>query len=188
MKHHPKLRNLPKVMNPAETWTRACEVVRSRVEGARFEEQGDVAVESAKELLALSYRIKGVACEKCGGVGERTYASTSTWRGGMGGASITPGVCDECWGSGRTDRKGPDQRKIEAHIRELQKETSRRWFEERIGANLAVVRKHFPVVAQKLRRARWKEFWETRTAEVVAGALEELAGEMTTDTTDVGAS
>ena len=39
-------------------------------------------------------------CKICMGYGTRRYSNTSTWRGGMGGASITTGICDQCWGSG----------------------------------------------------------------------------------------
>lgn len=39
-------------------------------------------------------------CDTCKGSGVRAYANTATWHGGMGGASITHDVCDQCWGSG----------------------------------------------------------------------------------------
>lgn len=39
-------------------------------------------------------------CKKCGGRGIILYPSTSTWRGGIGGAMMTNDVCDKCWGSG----------------------------------------------------------------------------------------
>ena len=41
-----------------------------------------------------------IPCEGCKGLGTRTYSTTSTWRGGIGGATITTDVCDKCWGSG----------------------------------------------------------------------------------------
>lgn len=40
------------------------------------------------------------ACQECGGSGVKTYGSTSTWRGGIGGCAMTDDVCDKCWGSG----------------------------------------------------------------------------------------
>jgi len=49
-------------------------------------------------------------CTRCQGMGTRTYGSTSTWRGGMGGASMTTDVCDHCWGSGDENRKWVDLR------------------------------------------------------------------------------
>ena len=49
-------------------------------------------------------------CEKCHGFGARTYSSTATWRGGVGGMTITTDVCDRCWGSGRSDVRWPSHR------------------------------------------------------------------------------
>jgi hypothetical protein len=43
-------------------------------------------------------------CKLCTGTGVRTYGSTATWRGGIGGQAMTPGVCDCCWGSGDAER------------------------------------------------------------------------------------
>lgn len=60
----------------------------------------------------LRWRNIETACEKCGGKGGRTYASTSTWRGGMGGASLTWDVCDECWGSGDAEDHWLDLRRL----------------------------------------------------------------------------
>lgn len=51
-------------------------------------------------------------CTICQGTGVRLYGSTSTWRGGMGGASMTYGVCDACWGTGDKRRKGEDLREL----------------------------------------------------------------------------
>lgn len=45
-------------------------------------------------------------CPRCGGAGAYSYASTSTWRGGVGGAMFTPDVCDLCWGSGDENNPG----------------------------------------------------------------------------------
>lgn len=39
-------------------------------------------------------------CPRCFGDGWIAYGSTATYHGGMGGAAMTPGVCDKCWGSG----------------------------------------------------------------------------------------
>ena len=67
---------------------------------------------NARTLMALAHYRAGVACPACQGHGRRTYGDTSTWRGGIGGQAITEGVCDKCWGSGRTDETGVDQRKM----------------------------------------------------------------------------
>lgn len=55
--------------------------------------------------MLLRHRQVEVPCSRCRGMGGRSYPSTATWRGGMGGASITYDVCDECWGSG--DERAP---------------------------------------------------------------------------------
>jgi len=44
------------------------------------------------------------ACEKCRGFGITMYASTATWRGGIGGQALTQDVCCQCWGSGDAKR------------------------------------------------------------------------------------
>ena len=48
----------------------------------------------------LEWRGINSPCTKCQGVGSIAYASTATWRGGVGGAAITWDVCNLCWGSG----------------------------------------------------------------------------------------
>lgn len=58
-------------------------------------------------------------CDKCGGMGTRTYPSTAQWRGGIGGQALTEGMCDVCWGSGSKEWTGPDQRKIEAEMKAM---------------------------------------------------------------------
>ena len=51
-------------------------------------------------LLEMRGIEPGNACTKCSGIGKRTYANTTTWRGGIGGQAMTVDVCDKCWGSG----------------------------------------------------------------------------------------
>ena len=43
-------------------------------------------------------------CPACGGRGKRSYPSTATWVGGIGGQVVTTDICDKCWGSGDADR------------------------------------------------------------------------------------
>jgi DnaJ-class molecular chaperone len=57
-------------------------------------------------------------CKACRGTGEQTYGSTSTWRGGIGGAALTTDVCDQCWGSGDTKNPWYDIRAAEAEVGE----------------------------------------------------------------------
>jgi hypothetical protein len=61
---------------------------------------------------ALRWRNVDDPCLTCSGSGRRLYASTATWRGGMGGAMMTVDVCDTCWGSGDRYRTGVDLRRL----------------------------------------------------------------------------
>lgn len=56
--------------------------------------------------------IRGIdtPCKECGGWGVKTYGSTATWRGGIGGSALTDDVCDNCWGSGDENKKWPSHR------------------------------------------------------------------------------
>jgi hypothetical protein len=58
------------------------------------------------------------ACRECQGSGRKVYGSTAQWRGGIGGAAMTPGVCDACWGSGSASRPGVDLRQHERLVQE----------------------------------------------------------------------
>lgn len=57
-------------------------------------------------------------CKRCSGLGTRTYGSTATWHGGIGGQMITTSVCDKCWGSGDEGRPWRSWREIESLITE----------------------------------------------------------------------
>jgi hypothetical protein len=63
-------------------------------------------------------------CSRCGGCGKRSYGSTSTWRGGMGGSSVTVDICDRCWGSGEDQKPWLDLRKLESIIAEQAQQRS----------------------------------------------------------------
>ena len=100
--------------DPYEIWERECELASRVRMDAPPAIWPDVTIEAAERLLAVARYLAGVDCSACGGIGERVYGSTATWAGGIGGQALTSGVCDECWGSGRSDRKGPNRRKIHA--------------------------------------------------------------------------
>lgn len=84
------------------------------------EEPGTIGITSMEDKVAacnaLRYADVGpvAKCKACGGVGRRAYPSSATWRRGVGGMTMTDGVCDKCWGSGTTAWTGVDQRKMEA--------------------------------------------------------------------------
>ena len=99
--------------NPYDIWDRECLNARDYVvRGVRFSNQADLAIEAAHRLLGVAHILAGIGCKKCGGQGERTYPSTALWRGGIGGAAMSVGTCDRCWGTGRTDKIGPDLRRM----------------------------------------------------------------------------
>jgi hypothetical protein len=51
----------------------------------------------------LDWRGITFPCKECGGTGKKTYGSTATFWGGIGGATVTTSVCNHCWGSGDKD-------------------------------------------------------------------------------------
>lgn len=71
-----------------------------------------------KELLERMLSWRGIdavmddVCRDCDGSGVKTYGSTATWMGGIGGQAMTASVCDKCWGSGATNRPGPNLREV----------------------------------------------------------------------------
>lgn len=73
---------------------------------------GDPGARRAQLGRVLSMRGVEDPCPECQGMGVRSYGSTATWRGGMGGQMITNDVCDRCWGSGDRYRSGCDLRKL----------------------------------------------------------------------------
>lgn len=76
-----------------------------------------------------SQRYIETPCPVCRGSGVIVYGNGSTWKGGIGGAAMTPGVCDKCWGTGDAYRKGVNLRldkqikeRDEKYIRKLENE------------------------------------------------------------------
>lgn len=67
----------------------------------------DLSLIHAESILGAARSVSGIACHSCGGAGEKGYANTATWSGGVGGQSMTQDVCDSCWGTGRSDKKNP---------------------------------------------------------------------------------
>lgn len=50
-------------------------------------------------------------CSDCGGMGRKSYPNTATWRrGGICGQAFTDDVCDTCWGTGDSHKRGVDLR------------------------------------------------------------------------------
>jgi hypothetical protein len=80
----------------------------------------EIMMPELERLLGAVRLVLGVGCPRCGGVGRKSYGSTATWRGGIGGQAITEGVCDGCWGTGRTDCTGVDLRRLASLQREVE--------------------------------------------------------------------
>lgn len=79
--------------------------------------------EVGKDILQrmLAWRDIETPCKRCGGSGIKTYANTATWRGGIGGSAMTMDVCDACWGSGDSSRKGADLRTLTARLKDAER-------------------------------------------------------------------
>ena len=93
-------------------WKECCLILSdgpNRVED--IEEKKDLMIFYARKLLSIAFIINDVICESCGGFGDKPYGSTSTSTGKPGSQTVTVGICDDCWGTGRTDINGIDLRK-----------------------------------------------------------------------------
>lgn len=90
-------------------WT---EWLKRQADGRSHDPCYEDAIDVSKQLLSMAYQAHRIACRGCGGVGEKVYGDTSTWRSGAGGQSLTEDVCDRCWGTGRSDKTGPNLRKL----------------------------------------------------------------------------
>lgn len=51
-------------------------------------------------------------CSDCHGSGRKCYGSSATWGGGIGGQTITGGICDKCWGSGDSSKPFTNLKKL----------------------------------------------------------------------------
>lgn len=91
-----------------DAWNRALDRARAAMDDPY--NAGASTMSAATEVLAIARVIAGIACERCAGAGTRTYGSTATWRGGIGGQILTEDICDRCWGTGRNDRTGVNLR------------------------------------------------------------------------------
>ena len=71
------------------------------------------------EDYVRTYRGVYHSCPECNGTGVKMYGNTTTWRKGIGGAAMTNGVCDRCWGSGDADRPWYSHRTYEEMVERL---------------------------------------------------------------------
>lgn len=113
--------------------------------------------ESIQEHLRAFRGLRGEPCKVCDGWGCRNYSNTSTWRKGVGGASITRDVCDSCWGSGEEGRPWLDLRKLAAEEEQRVATRALRYFAEECGAGLSACKPGTEALAgelEKLSRGR----------------------------------
>lgn len=95
-------------------------------------------------------------CDTCSGSGVRAYANTATWHGGMGGASITHDVCDQCWGTGDKHRKGVDLRAMERDFNARVTREALTLIERRLGLRFADMRKGIEEIAGEIEKIAGK--------------------------------
>lgn len=70
------------------------------------------------EFLGWRGITPGDECQECGGTGWITYGSRATYWGGIGGAAMTPGVCNKCWGSGSRSIIWPSHKLLRTGLRQ----------------------------------------------------------------------
>lgn len=84
---------------------------------------------SAADFLAALLVHRGIDeddyCPECGATGTKTYGSSATWSGGVGGQMMTNSVCDKCWGSGSKSRPWASWRQREDLSRKLEEARGR---------------------------------------------------------------
>lgn len=117
--------------------------------------QANERADRAREIALQDFlEARGVEtpCSECGGFGRRTYSSTSTWGGGIGGQAMTDDVCDHCWGTGDENRKGADLRKMTRKNAALRATLAkvREWVDD--IDEMTGLRKRYPAAFGKLDR------------------------------------
>jgi hypothetical protein len=135
----------------------------------------------------LRWRGIETECHVCHGTGSKLYGSTSTWRGGVGGCSMTWGVCDHCWGSGDEHEKWANLRSLESKRADWENEQCLSYFARKTGASLSTVRRYLTAVADILEREERRRktpfdhessgFHWRSTLMIVAGAIRSVCGD-----------
>ena len=72
----------------------------------------DVSTFPKYMIDGLEWRGIDSPCPTCLGTGYIVYGSTSTYWGGIGGAAMTKGVCNKCWGSGDSEVTWPSHKEF----------------------------------------------------------------------------
>ena len=74
---------------------------------------------SVLSILGIYPDFGDIVCNGCDGIGKKVYANTSTYLKGIGGQAMTEDVCDECWGSGKSNAPFKNLRKLHEQARQL---------------------------------------------------------------------
>lgn len=129
----------------------------------------------------LDWRGVEIPCATCGGSGRRTYGSTATWRGGIGGARMTADVCDACWGTGDAGQRGVDLRALRAGEEARVAERAACLLAHSVGAGMGTTREAIREIASELERlARGRKLrprWFPNLCESLAKTLRRAAGD-----------
>jgi hypothetical protein len=158
-----------------QNWVETCLLAAERVQTTGPGGRAAAAQRWAQRLQRAAWQMDGHACAQCGGSGRRRYGNGSTWRGGMGVASMTEDICNGCWGSGRKGEPWTDLRKLQDDGARNSDADGAQWFADHLGASMTTARGGFLAVAAKLRRVRGLEFWAQRTADMLADLLDRMA-------------
>lgn len=115
-------------------------------------------------------------CTACHGLGNKAYGSTSTWRCGVGGSSITVDVCDSCWGTGDAIRTGVNLRRLFAEEESRIAERAVTLLGDKAGVGFSTMRTAVLAVAKELEtlsktRNKPRPPWFSLVCERVAKAL-----------------
>lgn len=106
------------------------------------------------KMMDYFLRWRGVddPCPRCKGAGVHIYGSGSTWRGGMGTASMAWDVCDVCWGTGDEHRHGVDLRAQRDGENQRVHERAAELLSWSVGSHLNITQPAINAIADELER------------------------------------
>jgi hypothetical protein len=119
-------------------------------------------------------------CDKCQGLGVRSYPSTATWRGGVGGQAFTDDICDVCWGSGHATERWLNLRKMVEENEQFIAARAVDALTQSCGATLQTAKDsvvEIIAVLDKLANGRKTSFWTAPLAHSLANTLRRAIGE-----------
>ncbi len=165
---------IPKfVDDESKTWEERFRALESHHEIETKYLIGEIEKLSSMEMFEKRLRMaRGVrdygVCQRCRGMGVNLYGSTSVWMGGIGGASMTWGLCDRCWGSGDQTNPFHDLKKWMREQDEDVRKRAATYLADMIGVGFKTLRPALEELCKELdkferqRRPRPKD-WDTVT-------------------------